>query len=132
MRSIKYKDKKYDNLEGYEYVDIEYDSYDYKALPGKTKLDKIKVGTKVCRYAQFPNNEKAIMPSILQELLGARKATRTLIKYKTVELESGEKVSSELKSTEHEASGENSTDTRGSRFISKMDNHLKKKFSEKR
>ena len=86
-------DDKYDNLEGYEYVDIEYDSYDYKALPGKTKLDKIKVGTKVCRYAQFPNNEKAIMPSILQELLGARKATRTLIKYKTVELKSGEKHS---------------------------------------
>lgn len=55
------------------------------------------------------------------------------INYQTLEIkESGEKVSSELKSTEHEASGENSTDTRRSRFISKMDNHLKKKFSEKR
>ena len=53
--------------------------------------------------------------------------------YQALEIkESGEKVSSELKSTEHEASGENSTHTRGSRFISKMDNHLKKKFSEKR
>ncbi len=82
---------KYDNLEGFEYVDVEYDAYDYIAQPGKTKLEKVKVGTKVCRYAQFPNNEKAIMPSILQELLGARKATRTLIKYKTVELKSGEK-----------------------------------------
>ena len=32
-------------------------------------------GYKICRYAQFPNNEKAIMPSILQELLAARKET---------------------------------------------------------
>ena len=46
--------------------------------------------------------------------------------------ETGEKVTGGLKSTEHEASGESNTDTRGSRFISKMDDHLKKKFSEKR
>ena len=87
---------KYDNLEGFEYVDIEYDAYDYISQPGKTKLEKVKVGTKVCRYAQFPNDEKAIMPSILQELLGARKSTRGLIKYKTVELSNNEKHSGNL------------------------------------
>ena len=72
------------------------DAYDYISQPGKTKLEKIKVGTKVCRYAQFPNDEKAIMPSILQELLGARKSTRGLIKYKTVELSNNEKHSGNL------------------------------------
>ncbi len=35
-------------------------------------------GTKVCRYAQFPEG-KAIMPSILEELLASRKATRKMI-----------------------------------------------------
>jgi DNA polymerase elongation subunit (family B) len=98
---------KYDNLDGFEYVDIEYDTYDYVSEPGKTKLNKIKIGTKTCRYAQFPDDKKAIMPSILQELLSARKATRTLIKYKTVELKSGEKYSGLLNIDEDDASIKN-------------------------
>jgi len=90
-------DSKYDNLEDYEYVDIEYDTYVWEAPEGKTKEEKIKVGTKICRYAQFPDNKKAIMPSILQELLGARKATRKLIKYKTLTLGDGTSVSGLIK-----------------------------------
>ena len=58
---------KYDNLPNYKYVDIRYDTYN---------RDKTLKGYKICRYAQFPNHEKAIMPSILQELLAARKATK--------------------------------------------------------
>ena len=77
--------KEYDNLNDYEYVDIEYDRYEWIAPEGRKKEEKIKVGTKICRFAQFPDDQKAIMPSILQELLAARKSTRKLIKYKTIQ-----------------------------------------------
>ena len=40
---------------------------------------KVKSGHKICRFAQFPDGRRAIMPSILEELLSARKATRKLI-----------------------------------------------------
>ena len=76
--------KEYDNLPEYEYVDIEYDTYEWISPDGKKKEVKVKVGTKICRFAQFPDNKKAIMPSIAQELLAARKATRIMIKYKTL------------------------------------------------
>ena len=78
--------EEYDNLPNRKYVDIEYDRYEWIAPEGKKKEEKIKVGTKICRYVQFPEGKKAIMPSILQELLVARKSTRELIKYKTLEL----------------------------------------------
>jgi DNA polymerase elongation subunit (family B) len=68
----------YDNLPEYEYVTTTFDTYKYI---GK---DKIKSGTKVCRYAQFPTG-RAIMPSILEELLTARKTTRKLIPQQTDE-----------------------------------------------
>ena len=69
---------KYDNLEGYQYVDIKYDTYSWSANP-RGKLEKVVSGYRICRWAQFPNHEKGIMPSILEELLAARKATRKLI-----------------------------------------------------
>ena len=70
-------DFKYDNLPGYKYVDIKYDTFAFKRLGGtSSKLTKVLTGYKICRYAQFPNNEKAILPSILQELLYARKSTK--------------------------------------------------------
>jgi len=80
---------KYDNLDGYEYVDIKYDRYEWIAPPGRKKEEKIKVGTKICRFAQFPNDAKAIMPATLQGLLAARKATRAKIKFKTLTLKNG-------------------------------------------
>ena len=68
----------YDNLPSYKYVDITYDTYKWQRKNGNIKagMEKIKVGYKTCRFAQFPNGAKAIMPSILAELLAARKATR--------------------------------------------------------
>lgn len=71
----------YDNLEGYNYVDIEYNTYKWQRKNGNPKagMEKVKVGYKICKFAQYPNDEKAIMPSILSELLAARKATRKLI-----------------------------------------------------
>ena len=65
---------KYDNLEGYEYVDVEYDRYEWIAPEGKKKEEKIKVGTKICRFAQFPNDKKAIMPATLQRIVGGKKS----------------------------------------------------------
>ena len=74
----------YDNMEGYKYVDVTYDTYEWKRESEKKKEVKIKVGYKTCRFAQFPSDKKAILPEILTELLGARKATRKKAKYKTV------------------------------------------------
>ena len=69
----------YDNLPKYKYVDIKYDTYKYVRKTEKSAAVKVLDGTKVCRFAQFPEG-KAIMPSILEELLAARKATRKKIK----------------------------------------------------
>ena len=73
----------YDNLPGYKYVDIEYDTYKYLRR-GKTKTEvKTKVGRKICRFAQYPDGQLGIIPAILQECLAARKATRALAKTET-------------------------------------------------
>ena len=69
----------YDNLPEYEYVDVKYDTYRYIRKNPNAAAQKVISGYKICRFAQFPNNEKAIMPSILKELLAARKATRKMI-----------------------------------------------------
>ena len=68
----------YDCMPDYKYVNIRYDTYSWKKNP-RGKLEKVVSGYRVCRWAQFPNNGKGIMPSILEELLAARKATRKLI-----------------------------------------------------
>ena len=68
---------KYDNLSTYEYVNVKYDTFKW-VNNSRGKSEKIHSGTKVCRFAQFPEG-KAIMPSILEELLASRKATRKLI-----------------------------------------------------
>jgi len=58
----------YDNLPGYQYVDIPRDDYE----PGTKNV----IGKIVCRWAQYPGDDKAIFPSILEELLKSRKATK--------------------------------------------------------
>ena len=75
----------YDNLPEYEYVNVPYDTYKYFRKHPKAKSEKIKCGHKICRYAQFPNDEFAIMPSILKKLLKARKDTRNMIPEQTDE-----------------------------------------------
>jgi DNA polymerase elongation subunit (family B) len=71
-------DKKFDNLEGIDYVDITYDIF--TGVGDKKK----KTGEKVCRYAQFKNNKKGVLPRILMKLLSERKATRKQAQHKTV------------------------------------------------
>jgi len=79
----------YDNLPGYEYVDVNYDTYRYVRKNPKAAAEKVKSGYKICRFAQpIPNENgegEAIMPSILKELLKARKDTRKLIPLQTDE-----------------------------------------------
>jgi DNA polymerase elongation subunit (family B) len=79
----------YDNLEKHEYVDVEYETYEYLRKTPKSAAVKTKVGRKICRFAQFPNGKLAIMPRILKELLAARKATRTSANFKTIKTGSG-------------------------------------------
>jgi DNA polymerase elongation subunit (family B) len=65
----------YDNLPEYDYVDITYDTYRW-TKNARGKSEKSVNGTKVCRFAQSKDGTKPILPSILEELLAARKATR--------------------------------------------------------
>jgi len=74
----------YDNLPGYEYVDITYDTFRYVRKSPTSAAEKVKAGHKTCRFAQPYSTDpkvegEAIMPSILKELLKARKDTRKLI-----------------------------------------------------
>ncbi len=74
---------KYDNLPGYEYVDIQYDIYKWTNLPGKKKKIKEKTGVQTCRYAQLPNGKKSVLPSILMNLLAARKEAKAKMENET-------------------------------------------------
>ena len=68
----------YDNLDDYDYVDVKYDTYKWIRKTPKGAVQKVCVGYKICRYAQFKDGTKGILPSILEELLAARKSTKKL------------------------------------------------------
>ena len=61
-------------------MDITFDTFRYVRKTPKGRAEKVRSGYKICRFAQplliEGVEEKAIMPSILQELLKARKDTR--------------------------------------------------------
>jgi len=78
--------EKYNNLDGYHYIDIEYDVF--QGLDD----DKKKVGYKVCKFAEADNGDKSVLPRILRKLLKARKDTRKMMEYKTFELKDGTTV----------------------------------------
>ena len=67
----------YDNLEkeGYKYVNVTYDTFKYVRKTPSAAATKVKKGYKTCRFAQYPHG-KAVMPSVLEELLASRKATK--------------------------------------------------------
>tara|TARA_B110000503_G_C7121710_1_gene402795 strand:- start:370 stop:1830 length:1461 start_codon:yes stop_codon:yes gene_type:complete len=73
-------DFKYDNLPEYTYIDVVYDTYEYVRKTPKAAAVKVRSGYKICRFAQLPEGKgKSIMPSILEELLSARKSTKRLM-----------------------------------------------------
>jgi len=69
----------YDNLPDHQYVNITYDTFKYVRKTEKSAAEKVKCGYKICRFVQPVNGARAIMPSILEELLLARKTTRKMI-----------------------------------------------------
>ena len=72
------KGNPYDNLPNYYYMDVEFDTYKYVRTTPTSQAKKVKCGKKVCRWAQFPDGKRGILPSILEELLKARKTTKKL------------------------------------------------------
>ena len=79
---IKYHNENahYDMLhsKGYDYIDIEYENFT-KLQGGKKAI----TGKTVCRFAQFPDEQKGIIPSILEDILVARKKTRKMAEAET-------------------------------------------------
>ena len=72
----------YDNYKNYKYVDIKYDTFRYVRKTPKAAATKVLKGYKVCRFAQYPD-KKAILPSVLEELLKSRKLTKKLMAKET-------------------------------------------------
>jgi DNA polymerase elongation subunit (family B) len=66
----------YYGLPKYEYVEVEFDTFEWRKERPTAKAVKTKVGKRVVCWAQLPNNEKSVMPSILMELLKAREDTK--------------------------------------------------------
>ena len=85
-------EERFNNLPGFEYLDITHDVYEWIDPKIKSKGKK-KVGQKTCRFVQFKDNKKGLIPQILQKLLKARKSTRKKILYKTVKDKSGKEFS---------------------------------------
>ncbi|PNH12525.1 DNA polymerase [Tetrabaena socialis] len=79
-------DDKYANIPGVTYVAIEYDIYEHVGT------SKVKVASKTCHFAQNVNGRKAVIPRILQELIGQRKATRKMALHKRVTFSDGSVV----------------------------------------
>ena len=70
----------YDEEVGYKYVDVEFDIFEFRRKTPKGKAVKTKTGTKICRWAQFPDGKKSIVPAIIHELLTARNDTKAQMK----------------------------------------------------
>ncbi len=66
----------YHNLPNYTYVEVEFDTFEWRRPNPTSRAIKTKVGKRVVCWAQLPNNEKSVMPSILMELLKAREDTK--------------------------------------------------------
>lgn len=71
-----YGDDTYDEHEGYGYTDIEFDLWRPDPADTRKHPEKIKVGRRICRYAQPLDGTKSTLPEIIRQLLAARKAKR--------------------------------------------------------
>lgn len=62
---------------GWDYEDINYPVYkEVPIAPGRKKTHKVIIGYKICRFAQPPDGKKDIIPTILIDLLAARKGAK--------------------------------------------------------
>ena len=62
--------------EGTRWTDIEFDIKRPDPNDKRKQPEKIKVGTRLCRYAQKPDGSKHTLPDIVAKLLAARKSKR--------------------------------------------------------
>ena len=58
------------------WTDIQFDIWGADPEDKRKHPAKIKIGLRICRYAQLPGNVKGALPDIVQKLLAARKAKR--------------------------------------------------------
>lgn len=65
---------------GYSFVDVEFDTFQWHKTTSTSRAQKVKTGKKICRFVQYPDGRRAILPDILEELLKARADTRKRIK----------------------------------------------------
>jgi hypothetical protein len=72
----------YENLPDYGYTDISFDLLRPDPEDKRKHPVKVKVGTRVCRYAQPLDGSKATVPEIIRGLLAKRKAKRKVAKQK--------------------------------------------------
>ena len=84
QKTVAYGDiKKYEKAGeamGCRWIDISFDIWKPDPQDFRKNPKKLKVGTRVCRYAQYPGTRKAILPQIVQKLLAARASKRAEIK----------------------------------------------------
>jgi DNA polymerase elongation subunit (family B) len=73
----------YDNLPGWEYLEVDYDILRPDPTDGRKHPALIPSGKRVCRFAQPTDGSKSTLPKILQKLLSQRKATRKLAEKET-------------------------------------------------
>ena len=81
--SIILDDEKYGHLDDDPNSGVSYNIVEYDIYQGKGDK-KIVVGKKICKYVQYSDGRKGILPTILMDLLAARKFTRKLMEYRTV------------------------------------------------
>jgi DNA polymerase elongation subunit (family B) len=67
---------RFDNLPGWEYLNVEYDILKPDPADKRKHPELIPQGRRVCRYAQSLDGSKSTLPKILMKLLNARKTTR--------------------------------------------------------
>jgi DNA polymerase elongation subunit (family B) len=67
---------RYDNLPGWEYLEVDYDILRPDPADRRKHPVLIPQGRRVCRYAQPTDGSKSTLPKILAKLLNARKTTR--------------------------------------------------------
>lgn len=74
---------------GLSYEDIPHDIYHCEFTKTGHLKSKKKIGVRLCRFIQYRDNQKGILPRILMGLLKARKDTRTKMTFETVRLDNG-------------------------------------------
>jgi DNA polymerase elongation subunit (family B) len=82
---------------GFDYSDITYDVFKYIYTSSGNIKGKEKTGVKTVRYVQYAEEQKGIVPNILDDLLTARRVTREKAKFKTLTLKNGNPLSGILK-----------------------------------